>query len=225
MRGDDVLETTYPDLDTYRREVFAKEDDLLTRVMPEAIEKGVPAISVSPESGKTLFLLAKLIGAKRILEFGSLAGYSGIWLARSLPDGGKFITLEVENKHAEITRANYEAAGLSHKTEVRVGPAAEMMSGVVADGPFDLVFIDADKENYPIYLDFALANTRVGGLVIADNANGHGRVHEPLEESDGRSGIKLYNERVANHPGLVSNIIPVGGWLAVSMVVDPNATE
>ena len=119
-----MSEKNYPDLDTYRREVFAGEDDLLKRLMPDAIQKGVPAISVSPESGKTLYLLSKLIGAKKILEFGSLAGYSGIWLARSLPETGKFITLEVEEKHAEITRTNYAAAGLSDKTEVRVGPAA-----------------------------------------------------------------------------------------------------
>ena len=218
-----MFEKNYPDLDTYRREVFAGEDDLLKRLMPDAIQKGVPAISVSPESGKTLYLLSKLIGAKKILEFGSLAGYSGIWLARSLPETGKFITLEVEEKHAEITRANYATAGLSDKTEVRVGPAADLMSGVVRDGPFDLVFIDADKENYPTYLEFALPNTRIGGLIIADNANGHGRVHELLDEADGRSGIKRYNERVANHPGLISNIIPVGGWLAVSMVMEPNA--
>lgn len=218
-----MSEKHYPDLDTYRREVFAQEDELLRRIMPEAVEKGVPPISVSPESGKTLYLVAKLIGARKILEFGALAGYSGTWLARALPEDGKFISLEVDPKHAEISRLNYAAAGLSGRAEVRLGPAEEMMNNVVSEGPFALVFIDADKENYPVYLDFALANTRKGGLIIADNANGHGKIHEALDDSDGRKGIQIYNKRVAEHPGLVSNILPVGGWLAVSMVLDPEA--
>lgn len=212
---------TYPDLDTYKREVFAPEDDFLKGIMPAAVEQGLPKISVSPEAGQTLFLLAKTIGAKKILEFGALAGYSGIWLARALPEDGKFITLEIEPKHAEVTRSNYDKAGLSDRTEVRLGQGSELMKDAIQDGPFDLVFIDADKESYPTYLDFALENTRPGGLIIADNANGQGHVHEALPEgNDRRSGIKDYNSRVANHPKLISNIIPVGGWLAVSLVLE-----
>lgn len=215
-----MAELTYPDLDTYRREVFAREDELLKRVMPGAASQGLPRISISPESGKTLYLLAKAIGARRILEFGSLAGYSGIWLARALPVDGRFISLEVDPKHAEVSRKNLDAAGLADRTEVRVGEGAVLMGDVADEGPFDLVFIDADKENYPVYLDFALENTRVGGLIVADNANGHGHVHESLDAGDGRRGIQEYNRRVAGHPGLVSNIIPVGGWLAVSLVLE-----
>ncbi len=214
-----MADATYPDLDTYRREVFAREDDLLKDVMPRAVMRGLPRISISPESGKTLYMLAKAIGARRILEFGSLAGYSGIWLARSLPDDGHFVSLEMDPKHAEVSRANLAAAGLADRTEVRVGDGAVLMKNLVGEGPFDLVFIDADKENYPVYLDFALENTRVGGLIVADNANGHGHVHESLHAGDGRRGIQNYNRRVAEHPRLVSNIIPVGGWLAVSLVV------
>ncbi|MSS73222.1 MAG: O-methyltransferase [Candidatus Latescibacteria bacterium] len=209
----------YPDLDTYRREVFAPEDDLLRGIMPAAVAQGLPKISVSPESGKTLYLLAKMIHARKILEFGALAGYSGIWLARALPPDGRFITLEINPKHAEVTRANYKAAGLADRTEVRVGPAVDHLQAVEQEAPFDLVFIDADKESYPTYLDFALGHTRPGGLIIADNANGHGHVHEALKEGDGPRGIQVYNERVARHPGLVSNILPVGGWLAVSLVL------
>ena len=215
-----MAELTYPDLDTYRREMFAREDELLKSVMPGAASQGLPRISISPESGKTLYLLAKAIGARRILEFGSLAGYSGIWLARALPVDGRFISLEVDPKHAEVTRKNLDAAGLADRTEVRVGEGAVLMRDVADEGPFDLVFIDADKENYPAYLDFALENTRVGGLIVADNANGHGHVHESLDAGDGRRGIQEYNRRVAGHPGLVSNIIPVGGWLAVSLVLE-----
>jgi predicted O-methyltransferase YrrM len=167
-----------------------------------------------------LYLLAKMIGARKVLEFGALAGYSGIWLARALPPDGRFITLELSPKHADVTRRNYAAAGLSDRTEVRVGPGRELMGAAATEGPYDLVFIDADKSNYPTYLDFALENTRVGGLIIADNADGHGQVHEALDEGNDIRGIQRYNERVANHPRLVSNIIPVGGWLAVSLVVE-----
>ncbi len=217
-----MAQLNYPDLDTYRREVFAQEDALLKGIMPAAVEQGLPRISVSPEAGKMLYLLAKMIGARKILEFGSLAGYSGIWLARALPETGRFITLEVDPKHAEVTRANYEAAGLGDRAEVRQGSALDLLPGVVDDAPFDLVFIDADKERYPDYLAFALEHTRPGGLIVADNANGHGRVHERMEEGDGRRGVQVYNERVAGHPGLVSNIVPVGGWLAVSLVLGPD---
>ena len=210
---------TYPDLDTYRREVFAPEDDLLKQIMPDAVEQGLPRISISPESGKMLHFLAKSIGARKILEFGALAGYSGIWLARALPDNGKFITLEIDPKHAEVTRKNYEAAGLSGISEVRVGDAHTLVTGATAEAPFDLVFIDADKESYPDYLDFALEHTRQGGLIVADNTNGSGHVHEALDESDRRRAIRVYNDRVANHSGLVSNIIPIGGWLTVSLVL------
>ena len=214
------MQQTYPNLNTYKREVFAREDDLLKSIMPDAAEQGIPRISVSPEAGQTLYLLAKTIGAKKILEFGALAGYSDIWLARALPEDGQFITLEIEPNHAEITQRNYEKAGLSDRTEVRLGDGAELMKNAAQDGPFDLIFIDADKESYPKYLDFALENTRPGGLIIADNANGHGHAHRALPEGDGRRGIQDYNRRVADHPKLISNIIPVGGWLAVSLVLE-----
>ena len=214
------MQQPYPDLDTYKREVFAREDDLLKNIMPDAAEQGIPRISVSPEAGQTLYLLAKTIGAKKILEFGALAGYSGIWLARALPEDGQFITLEIEPKHAEVTQRNYEKAGLSARTDVRLGDGTKLMQDAVQDGPFDLIFIDADKESYPKYLDFALENTRPGGLIIADNANGHGHAHRALPEGDGRRGIQDYNRRVADHPRLISNIIPVGGWLAVSLVLE-----
>ena len=121
------MQQSYPDLDTYKREVFAREDDLLKNIMPDAAEQGIPRISVSPEAGQTLYLLARTIGAKKILEFGALAGYSGIWLARALPEDGQFITLEIEPKHADVTRRNYEKAGLSDRTDVRLGDGTKLM--------------------------------------------------------------------------------------------------
>ncbi len=209
----------YPDLETYRLNLFVEEDEVLKRVMPEAVEQGLPPISVSPDSGKTLHLLATMIGARRIIEFGALAGYSGIWLARALPENGRLISLEIEPRHAELARQNYARAGVADRAEVHLGPAVDLLPQVATKGPFDLAFIDADKESYPRYLDFALEHVRLGGLIIADNANGHGHAHEVLEERDTRRGIQIYNQRVAEDPRLVSHILAVGGWLAVSVKV------
>ena len=213
-----MTRTTHPDLESYRLDLFVDEDEVLRSVMPEATAAGVPGISVSADAGKVLHLLARAVNARRILEFGALAGYSGIWLARALPPGGRLISLEVEEKHAGLTRRNFERAGVADRAEVRLGPALETMASVEPEGPFDLAFIDADKENYPGYLDFSLRHVREGGLIIADNANGHGHAHEVLEPGDGRRGIQTYNRRVADDPRLVSHILPVGGWLAVSVV-------
>ena len=216
-----MTRTTHPDLESYRLDLFVEEDEVLRSVMPEATAAGIPGISVSADAGKMLHLLARAVNARRILEFGSLAGYSGIWLARALPPGGRLISLEVDGKHAEVTRRNFERAGVDDRAEVRLGPALQTMASAAGEGPFDLAFIDADKENYPGYLDFSLRHVRDGGLIVADNANGHGHAHEVLEPDDGRRGIQTYNRRVAGDPRLVSHIIPVGGWLAVSVVGRP----
>lgn len=214
----------YPNPEAYHRAVFGREDDLLRNLMPAAVKQGLPNISIFPEAGQMLYMLAKMIGARKILEIGALAGYSGIWLARALPPDGRFLTLELNPKHAEVTRANYVAAGLGDQTEVRVGPALDLLDAVAPEAPFDLVFIDADKETYPRYLDYALEYTRPGGLILADNADAGGHVHEmanqPNGRPNGRLAIQTYNQRIAEHPRLISNIIPVGGWLAVSLVLE-----
>jgi caffeoyl-CoA O-methyltransferase len=215
-----MSELNYPDLESYRRATFSPEDEHLKGIMPAAIEKGVPKISVNAESGKALYFLAKSIGAKKILEIGALAGYSGTWLARALPAGGKFITLEYEPKHAAIAQSNYALSGLKCTYEVRVGKALDNLPGVAPEAPFDLCFIDADKPNYPNYLEFALKYVRKGGLIIADNADAHGNAHKKLDEKHDARGLQIYNERVAKNPKLVSIIVPYGGWLAVSLVAE-----
>lgn len=215
-----MSEVSFPDLETYRREVFIQEDPLLKSVMPEAVALGLPPVSVNPDAGMTLHLLARMIGARKILEFGALAGYSAIWLARALPREGRLISLELDPKHARIARANLARARLADRAEVRAGSALQMMAEVSAEAPFDMVFIDADKESYPRDLDFALDHVRLGGLIVADNADGHGHVHENLEPGDGRRGIQTYNRRVASDRRLVSHALPIGGWLAVSVKVE-----
>lgn len=215
-----MSEESYPDLNTYRHELFVQEDQLLKSVMPEAVALGLPPISVSPDAGQTLYLLARMIGARKILEFGALAGYSAIWLARALPREGRLISLELDPKHARVARSNLARARLADRAEVRAGSALELMGEVSKEAPFDLIFIDADKESYPRYLDFALDHLRLGGLIVADNADGHGHVHESLEPGDGRRGIQTYNRRVASDRRLVSHVLPIGGWLAVSVKVE-----
>src|ERR1700680_755776 len=138
-------------LDRYIDDLFVPCDDVLTAALEEARKACLPEINVSPGQGKFLYLLAKIVGARRILEIGTLGGYSTIWLARALPEDGKLVTLELEAKHAEVATANIERAGLSSKVEVRLGPAAESLSQLQEEGvePFDFIFIDADKEGYP----------------------------------------------------------------------------
>ena len=161
----------YPDLESYRLGLFVEEDEVLKKVMPEAVEQGLPPISVSADSGKTLHLLARMIGARKILEFGALAGYSGIWLARALPVDGRLISLEIEPQHAAVARGNYARAGVGDRAEVRLGTAVDLLPEVASEGPFDLAFIDADKESYPRYLDFSLEQTKntVGLLNMVPN--------------------------------------------------------
>lgn len=153
-----------------------------------------------------LQLLATLCHAKKILEIGSLAGYSGIWLARALPADGRFITLEINPKHAAVVRNSYARAGISDRAEVRVGNALETLSTLTPEGPFDLVFIDADKPAYPQYLERALQLTHPGSVIVADNCiRGGDALHDPAQmTNDNLVGLAEYNKRIANNPHLMS---------------------
>lgn len=171
-----------PDLfaavDQYLAGLLVGPDDVLDAAQRSADAAGLPAISVSPTQGKLLHLLARLCGARRILEIGTLAGYSTIWLARALPLGGRVLTLEIDPRHADIARANFERAGLADLIELRLGPAIETL-GRLADeraGPFDLIFIDADKASTPRYFESAIQLSRPGTLIIVDNVVRGGRV-------------------------------------------------
>jgi caffeoyl-CoA O-methyltransferase len=160
-----------------------------------------------------LQVLAAACGARKILEIGALAGYSGIWLARALPADGKLISLEVSEKHATVARASLERAGVSDRAEVRVGPASETLPALSSEAPFDLVFIDADKPGYPTYLDWALKLTRPGSVIVADNCiRGGAPLREAANSGDGDPSIKAlgeYDRRVANDPRLRSVALPM----------------
>ena len=199
-------EPTLQDYQHYITTLFAPEDDALRLAREESQRQGLPEINVSASEGKLLHVLALLSGAKRILEIGTRGGYSAIWLARALPQDGKLISLEINPHHAEVARRNVAAAGLADKVEIRTGPAADTLKQLQASNalPFDLVFIDADKDGYPRYLEWSLPLTRVGGLILADNALSHSALDPKAE-----TGIVRYNTTVAVHPALVSIIVPV----------------
>lgn len=212
--------TAYPDLDAYRRSLFDHEDELLAGIMPAAIECGMPDISVNAETGQALNLLARLIGARRILEFGTLAGYSGIWLARALPPGGLLVTNEFNPLHAEIAGENFRRAGIEDRVRIVPGSALDVLPELAGHAPFDLVFIDTAKEIYSEALDFALEHTRSGGLILGDNTNCFGQGHEELAPDHPAYGIQVFNQRIATEKRLQSMIIPVGSWLSVSRVLE-----
>ena len=214
--------TAYPDLETYRRSLFDYEDELLGGIMPAAVERGMPDISVNAETGQALNLLARLIGARRILEFGTLAGYSGIWLARALPPDGLLVTNEREPLHAEVAGENFRRAGVEDRVRIVLGGALDVMPQLAEYAPFDLVFIDTAKEIYSDALDFALEHTRPGGLILGDNTNCFGHGHEELAPNHPAYGIQVFNQRIATDKRLQSMIVPVGSWLSVSRVLAPS---
>jgi len=177
---DRMSEGTWDNVERYVADLFVNPDPALDAALSASEAAGLPAIEVAPNAGKLLMLLAKAIGARRILEIGTLGGYSTIWLARALPSDGRVITLEAERKHADVARRNIERAGLGDRVEIRVGPALQTLSTIGAEkpDPFDIVFIDADKENNPAYFEWALKLTRRGSLIIVDNVVRYGAVAE-----------------------------------------------
>jgi caffeoyl-CoA O-methyltransferase len=159
------------------------------------VPEGIPAIQVGPSDGRTIFLLAKLVGAQKIVEVGTLIGYSAIHLARAMPPTGKLWTIEYDPKHAEVARGNIAAAGLAN-VEVLVGAGRDVLPTLDAHGPFDIVFIDADKDNYAFYGQWAVDHLRKGGLVIGDNAYLFG---ELLDDTDRGRAMRAFHELVAKH--------------------------
>jgi predicted O-methyltransferase YrrM len=207
-RFDDTLARQ---VDAYIERLFLAPDETLARVISESAARGLPSISVSPNEGKLLHLLARLAGARRILEIGTLGGYSTAWLARALPADGRLVTLEVDERHAEVARQNLARCGVADRVEVRVGPAVDSLRAMIAggDAPFDIVFIDADKESYPDYLEASLQLTRPGSLILADNVIRGGTVTDPPDGDPQAVAISRFNQAIATHPGLDSLILPV----------------
>jgi predicted O-methyltransferase YrrM len=176
-----VSQETWTAVDDYAAGLLATHDEALDTALRTSKAEGLPEIQVSPAQGKLLYLLAKSIGAEQILEFGTLGGYSTIWLARALPAGGRLITLEAEVRNAEVASRNIARAGLGDLVDLRVGPALDQLPRLEAEGtgPFDLTFIDADKIHTPDYFAWALDHSRPGSLIVSDNVVRFGRLADP----------------------------------------------
>jgi predicted O-methyltransferase YrrM len=173
----------------------------------------MPAIAVAPAQGRTLQVLARAISARRILEIGTLAGYSAIWLARALPADGRLVTLEIDPERALVARENLARAGLSERSEVVVGPAADSLEALIRAkiAPFDMIFIDADKRNCPLYLKHSLALARTGSLIVVDNAISRGRLIDPSTGDPDANGLRAMMELVSHHPRLEAACVQTVG--------------
>ncbi|MDQ3724505.1 MAG: O-methyltransferase [Actinomycetota bacterium] len=204
---------TFSAVDRFVCKTIVEEDEGLRGAVEAAEAAGLPAIQVSPPQGRLLELLVRLVGAKRILEFGTLGGYSAILMARAMA-GGRLITLEAKEEYAEVARRSIERAGVGDRVEVRVGPALEVLPGLAAEGadPFDLVFIDADKVNTPNYFAWALDHTRPGGLIVADNVVRGGGLGDPTDPDEAVRAQRRLHEMLASEPRVSATTIQtVGG--------------
>jgi predicted O-methyltransferase YrrM len=222
-----MTQQLWTSVDDYITGLFVPFDPVMQEALAASEAAGLPSISVAPNEGKLLMLLAQICGARKILEIGTLGGYSTIWLARGMASGGSLITLEASPKHAEIARTNIARAGLTGVVEVLVGPALETLPQLAAEGrgPFDLIFIDADKESYADYLAWALKLARPGSLIIADNVIRDGEILDPASSDARVQGTRRFNQLLANEPRVKATVIQTVGkkghdGMAIAIVID-----
>ncbi|MFL5895338.1 MAG: O-methyltransferase [Thermoleophilaceae bacterium] len=200
-------------VDRYVEQMLVPVDDALTEALAASKQAGLPAIEVTAAQGKLLHLLARACGARRILELGTLGGYSTIWLARALPEDGRLVTLELDPGYAEAARTNIANAGLGGRVELRVGPALETLAALADEQPepFDLVFIDADKASNADYLAWALQLSRDGTLIVADNVIRDGAVADPDTDDAGARGVRRFFDLIAADPRIDATAIQTVG--------------
>jgi predicted O-methyltransferase YrrM len=200
-------------VDRYVSDLLAPHDEVLEAALGASEKAGLPAIQVSPPQGKLLALLAATIGAKAILEFGTLGGYSTIWLARALPEDGRLITLEVDSGYAAVARENIDRAGAGAQVDVRIGPALDLLAEPELDkaSPFDLVFIDADKAKSPAYFSWSVDHTRPGGLIVADNVVRGGALADAEDDDAAVQGQRALHELMAAEPRISATTIQTVG--------------
>lgn len=204
---------TWSAVDAYFEDCLIGEDPALENALRASAEAGLPLIHVTPTQGKLLHLLARIQGARKVLEFGTLGGYSTIWLARALPESGKLISLEANSDHAAIAETNIARAGLSHIVDIRVGRALDLLPVLYQEdiGPFDLVFIDADKSNIPEYVDGSLKLSRPGTIIIVDNVVRSGLVADSADQDLGGRGVRHFCQLIAGNPRLSATAIQTVG--------------
>jgi predicted O-methyltransferase YrrM len=208
-----MTEPLWTAVDHYIDGLLVPADAALEAAIATSNAAGLPPINVTPNQGKLLYLLAKIQGARRILEIGTLGGYSTIWLARALPEGGRLITIEANPKHADIAQANILRAGLDSLVDLRVGAGLEVLPRIAAEGggAFDLTFIDADKESIPEYFSFALKLSRRGSVIIVDNVVRDGRVIDAGSSDPDIQGIRRFNTMLAAEPRVSATAIQTVG--------------
>ena len=200
-------------VDSYLADKLLPEDAPLREALKANAKAELPSIDVSPTQGKLLHLLARMAGAKRILEVGTLGGYSTIWLARALPKDGTLVTLELSPKHAKVAAANIHRAGLSHLVDLRTGPAVESLARLHAEkaAPFDFIFLDADKPNNPVYLDWAVKLSHPGTVIVGDNVIREGAIIDANDSDPSVVGTRLFLEKLGSHPRLDATAIQTVG--------------
>jgi len=203
----------FKNVDEYINELFVKEDQALLNATASVQDAGIPPISISANQGKFLQLLAKLVNAKKILEIGTLAGYSTIWMARALPRDGRLITLEFESLHAEVAAKNINRANLGSMVDIRIGKALDLLPRIEAagEGPFDMIFIDADKPPYAEYFQWALRLSRPGTLIVADNVVRDGKVLDENSQDEDVTGVQRFNKMLAETSAVDATIIQTIG--------------
>jgi predicted O-methyltransferase YrrM len=208
-----MIQEQWTAVDRYITDLLVPSDPALDAALQASAAGGLPAINVAPNQGKFLAMLAQLQKARSILEIGTLGGYSTIWLARALPAGGRLITLEADPGYAEVARANIARAGLANIVELRLGPALDTLPVIASEGlgPFDLIFIDADKPGYPDYFAWALKLSHRGSLIIADNVVRNGAVIDPASEDPRVHGVRRFNELLAAEPRVSATAIQTVG--------------
>ena len=203
----------FESVDQYINNLLALEDAALEATVLSIYDHGIPQISVSPNQGKFLQVLAYMCSAKKILEVGTLAGYSTIWLARALPEGGKLVTIEYDPLHARVAGENIERAELAEKVDIRVGKAIDVLPDLLSEqaGPFDLIFIDADKPPYPEYYEWALKLSRPGTIIVADNVIRAGQVLDPDHTDERVQGVQRLNELLSKDDRVHATILQTVG--------------
>lgn len=204
---------TWTAVDAYLCDRLIAPDPALDHALLESAAAGFPQIQVTPNQGKFLQILARMQGARKILELGTLGGYSTIWLARALPENGKLITIEADPQHAKIAKSNIAKAGLSHLVELRLGKALEILPSLSQEGlaPFDFIFIDADKPGYPEYLEWSLKLSRPGTIIIGDNVVRKGLVADPTSTDGNVIAVRRFIDLMAKNPRLSATVIQTVG--------------
>jgi predicted O-methyltransferase YrrM len=204
-----MTQEIWESVDEYFGELLVREDEALKLAVVSSTAANLPPIQVSAAQGKFLHLLARIIGARKILEIGTLGGYSTIWLARALPDGGKIVTLEVSQKHADLALKNLAQAGVNGKAELRLGKALDTLPKLSAEGrgPFDLIFIDANKSNMPEYFEWALHLSRPGSVIVADNVVRKGAILDANSDDADIQGVRRFVEMAAREKRVSSTVL------------------